>query len=95
LWADVVDRFELDEAESVLLHEAARTADVLDVLAAEVRQLGPMAGDRLHPAVVEAREQRLCLARLIAALRLPEDEPDAGRPQRRGGPRGVYAVGTS
>jgi hypothetical protein len=47
-----------------------------------------------HPAVVEARQQRLALARLLAALRLPagaEDDLAAGRrPQRRVGVRGFY-----
>jgi hypothetical protein len=54
------------------------------------------AGTRTHPAVIEARQQRLTLARLLAALRLPAgDEQDVQpnrRPQRRSGARGVYAM---
>ena len=52
-------------------------------------------GRRAHPALVEARQQRIALARLLAALRLPAGEEEAGdrRPQRRMGVRGVYGVG--
>ncbi|HLM07095.1 MAG TPA: hypothetical protein VK402_18085 [Blastococcus sp.] len=44
---------------------------------------------------MEARQQRIALARLLAALRLPAGEEEAGdrRPQRRMGVRGVYGVG--
>jgi hypothetical protein len=53
-------------------------------------------GSKPHPAVVEARQSKIALARLTAALRLPAgDETDqaAGRrPQRRVGMRGVYGV---
>ncbi len=53
-------------------------------------------GDRANPAAVEARQQRIALARLLAALRLPageEDDRQAGaRAQRRVGVRGVYGV---
>jgi hypothetical protein len=100
LWASVVDRYELDEHERALLVEAVRTVDLLDRLDREVRRDGPTIdtpqGLRAHPAAVEARQQRITLARLISALRLPEDDaghkPAAGRPQRRAGARGVYAL---
>lgn len=52
-------------------------------------------GDRVaHPAQVEARQQSLTLARLLASLRLPfgEAEGEASRPQRRGAVRGSYGV---
>jgi len=45
---------------------------------------------------VEARQQRIALARLLAALRLPaggEGDVQAGaRPARKGGVRGVYDI---
>jgi hypothetical protein len=99
LWASVVDVYELTEAERALLVEAARTVDQLDRLDAIARADGPVVdspqGPRAHPALVEARQQRIALGRLIATLRLPDDDgaqqPVAGRPQRRG-PRGFYAV---
>ncbi|MDP9392299.1 MAG: hypothetical protein M3P89_13215 [Actinomycetota bacterium] len=46
--------------------------------------------------MVEARQQRIALARILAALRLPAgEESEAGgdrAPQRRMGMRGVYGV---
>jgi hypothetical protein len=98
LWEQVVERFDLDEHERALLLEAVRTVDTLDRLAAVVEKDGPMTvngrGEAVaHPAVIEARQQRLVLARLVASLRLPEDAEDAeGRPQRRGAARGAYGI---
>ncbi len=70
-----------------MLHELCRTLDVLDDLAAVVQRDGPMAlgstGQVVaHPAVQEARLQRLVLARLAAVLCLPD--PDS-QPERPGG----------
>ena len=96
LWAEVTERFDLNESELALLLEAARTLDVLEQLAAVVDRDGVMVTNargeaQTHPAVVEGRQQRLALARIIATLRLPEDaEEAAGRPQRRGAARGFY-----
>lgn len=93
LWRQVIGRFELDAHEVGLLREAVRTLTDLDALADVIAREGVMLPDgRVHPAVVEARQQRIAAARLIAALRLPEDPADDGRPQRRGGARGVYAL---
>lgn len=98
LWKAVLDEYVLEEHELLLLREAVRTVDTLDALAARVAADGPLLGssqgDRAHPALVEARQQRITLARLLAALRLPAGEEEAGdrRPQRRMGVRGVYGV---
>lgn len=100
LWRSVVNVFELDEHELALLREAVRTVDLLGELDAAVRRDGPLVespqGQRAHPAVVEARAQRIALARLLAALRLPSgeagDEKASARPQRRAGARGVYGI---
>jgi hypothetical protein len=78
-----------------LLVQACRLVDLLDGLHAVVERDGPVltAPDgavRVHPAVVEARQGRIALARLVAALRLPGE--DDVRPQRRVGVRGVYGV---
>jgi hypothetical protein len=99
LWRSVVDAFELDEHELALLVEAVRTVDLLEELDALVRAEGPVVdspqGMKPHPAGTEARQQRIVLARLIAALRLPAgeegDQQMSARP-RRSGPRGVHAV---
>ncbi len=101
LWLSVVDLYELDEHEMVLLREAVRVVDLLAELHAVVERDGPMltAPDgavRTHPAAVEARQSRIALARLIGVLRLPtgdDGEVAAGaRPQRRVGVRGTYGV---
>ncbi len=97
LWSEVVGRFELDEHELALLTEAVRTIDLLDRLASVVDADGPMVtsarGERvIHPAAIEARQQRVVLTRLVASLRLPEDSDVDIRPQRRGSARGAYAI---
>ena len=100
LWSSVADDYDLDEHELVLLRETVRTVDMLDQLDAAVRHDGPLVsspqGMKAHPAAVEARQQRIALARLLAALRLPAgadgDQQPSARPQRRVGARGVYGV---
>lgn len=100
LWSSVLDVYELDEHESTLLLEACRTVDALEELDASVREDGPLVsspqGTKANPALVEARQQRIALARLLAALRLPSgDEGDhqaGARPQRRVGVRGTYGI---
>lgn len=100
LWTSIVDEFELDEHELAVLVEAVRTVDVLDVLDARIRRDGPVVsspqGDKANPALVEARQQRIALARLLAVLRLPAGD-EAGqkagaRAQRRVGARGTYGI---
>src|SRR5664280_3930331 len=100
LWASVVDGYDLDEHELALLREAIRTVDLLDELDAAIRRDGALIetpqGLHAHPAAVEARQQRIALARILAALRLPAgaegDEQASARPQRRSGARGVYGI---
>ena len=98
LWESVLAEYELEEHEMSLFREATRTVDVLDSLDVAVRRDGPLTPDgKAHPALVEARQQRIALARLLAALRLPAGEDGdvqkgARRPQRRS-TRGVYGMG--
>lgn len=95
LWSAVLEEYELDRHEVLILREACRTADALDGLQALLDADGLMGetsqGPRIHPALVEARQQRLTFARLLTALRIPAGEAD-GRTQARGGTRGVYAL---
>jgi hypothetical protein len=93
LWRDILGKFELEEHEMALLREAVRTVDDLDGLAAVVARDGRTVGAKVHPALVESRQLRLVLARVLAALRMPAgDERDlVRRPQRRVGVRGFYA----
>lgn len=75
LWSSVVDDYQLEEHEAALLVEAVRTVDLLDLLDARVRDEGPIVaspqGPKANPAAVEAGQQRIALAPLLAALRLP------------------------
>ena len=96
LWRSVVADFELEEHELLLLEQAVRTVDGLEalheVITAEGVMVGSGEGARPHAALVEARQQRILLARILAALRVPTgDEEDSSRQQRRVGVRGVYA----
>lgn len=95
LWESVTGEFELEEHEYALLREAVRSVDLLDALDVAVRRDGPLTpdGSRANPAAVEARQQKIALARVLAALRLPSGDESASRPQRRVGARGVYSVG--
>lgn len=94
LWRATTSAFEMSEHELLVLREACRTVDSLDDLQAQLDTDGLMSsssqGDRVHPALVELRQQRIALARLFTALQIPLD--DTGRTPRRGGARGVYGL---
>ncbi len=96
LWRAVLAEFELAEHELSLLRQAVRVVDVCEALHRLVDDQGPLLGDRVHPALVELRQQRILLARLIVALRVPlgeaEEEAGAGARTQRRGTRGVYAI---
>ncbi len=100
LWSSVLQLWELDEHELLLLRELVRTTDLLDELQAVVDRDGLMvdspSGPKVHPAIVEARQARIAAARLTAVLRLPSgsegDEVQGRRQQRRVGVRGAYGV---
>lgn len=97
LWESVLSGYDLEFHELALLREAVRTVDQLDKLAVAVNRDGVVSENKVSPALVESRQLRLTLARLLAALRLPtgdeEDLPAANkRPQKRSGPRAPYAI---
>jgi len=100
LWGSVLDVYDLEEHELAVLREAVRTVDLLDELDGIIKTEGAVVtspqGAKANPAAVEARQQRIALARLLAALRLPSgeegDQAAGARPQRRVGARGVYGV---
>ncbi|OBI08628.1 hypothetical protein A5715_00590 [Mycolicibacter heraklionensis] len=93
----VLETYELAEHELVLLDDAAATVDLIQELSDQIERDGLMTeAGRVHPAVAEVRQQRITLARLLVALRIPTDTDDvrqagASRTQRRG-LRGIYAV---
>ena len=106
MWRAITAGFELDEHELTLLREAARTVDLLDALEAEVKRAGAVVdspqGRKANPAAVERLgQQRLTLARLLVALRIPTEEsqgvwPDSVTtdPRRVRGDRRMRARGT-
>jgi hypothetical protein len=92
----VTSEYELDEHELALLAALVRQADRLEALEELVASEGlTVTGHgtvKIHPAVVEARQTAIAVARIAAALRLPSGEQDQAddRSQRRAGVRGVY-----
>jgi len=95
LWRSVVNDFELAQHERVLLEQAVRVLDTCEELQVLVARDGSMVDGRPNPALIELRQERVLLGRLLAALRVPvgaEDE-QPGRLQRRVGFRGVYVKG--
>ena len=85
LWAAVMRDFELDQSAAEQLAQACYTVDLLADLRAEVAESGLKVdspqGVRVSPFVVEMRQQRLLLAKLIAGLGLPRelaDDDDGG-----------------
>lgn len=96
LWESVVEHYDLDVHEQLLLLQACRAADLLDRLASEAARgrltVRNAKGEEVtNPVITEHRQQSLVLARLLASLRMPSGEED-GRPQRRGAVRGTYGV---
>lgn len=65
---------------------ACRTADRVDHLEIRAAEVDPVVEGRtglmIHPLFAEVRQQEALLARLVAALRLP-DEASGKRPQHR------------
>ncbi|MFN3003263.1 terminase [Mycolicibacterium wolinskyi] len=88
LWNSVVADFELDEHELAILREACRTVNGIDALQARVDRDGVLnespQGLRVHPGLVELRQQRLALTKLLAALAIPADEAASGAGRRYG-----------
>lgn len=94
LWRAVLKEYELEEHELTLLRQAVRVADMCSDLQEVVDREGPLLAGRAHPALVELRAQRILLARLVVALRVPMGEREGAEPQRSQyrGTRGVYGV---
>jgi phage terminase small subunit len=96
LWRQIAggmaEGWELDERELALLTLACRQRDDLSRLETVIGKEGVMATGStgqpvVHPAVLEARQARLAINRLLGALELPDaDETprsDAGRHGQR------------
>lgn len=83
MWTAITTEYELAQHELAVLLEACRTVDALQALDDLVRSEGVTntspQGVRAHPALVEARQQRLTLAKLFASLQIPVDVDTATR----------------
>ena len=89
----MTSNYDLESHELLLLENAARTADLVGRLQALLDEEGLVSGGKTHPALPEIRQQRITLARLLVALRVPAgEESDRPAGQRRG-IRGVYQLG--
>src|SRR5882672_4276376 len=91
LWKSVQAEFELGEHERALLTAMCRQVDRLEALealiAAEGLTVTGHGTQKIHPAVVEARQTAIAVARISACLRLPAGEEDEQPQQRRAGVR--------
>ncbi len=92
LWDELQETWNFDAAETTMLLQMCRTVDEMERLYHIAEMQGAMNGKRVHPALVEARQQRITFMRLHAALRLPDADDGLKRPQRRAGTRGSYKV---
>lgn len=90
LWASLLSQDASLEDESNPMREVAlsacRTADRVDYLEAQAATTDPVVegrgGPMIHPLFAEVRQQAQLLARLVAALRLP-DKATGKKPQAR------------
>jgi hypothetical protein len=77
LWTAILDAYDLDAAELVVLREMCRVTDRLDALDDAIRASGVVEGGRVSQVLTEARQQQQTLTKLAGALRIPADQPAA------------------
>jgi hypothetical protein len=85
LWSAVTEKYTLRPDELAILADAAHEADVIELLRAEFGRsslitTGSRGQEVAAPHVSEIRQHRACLATLLKALKLPDE--DATRQQR-------------
>jgi phage terminase small subunit len=77
-WRTVLEDFTLDAPDLAILEQACRLVDRAAALDAVVDAEGVMSrsaqGPRVHPALVEARQTRLALVKVVKSLGLPAEE---------------------
>ena len=88
LWSAILDEFALDSRELFVLEQAARQADAVAALEAEIEASGLVSRGsrgqmRLSPTVTELRQARLAVSKLLSDLALP-DVDDTAAASRRG-----------
>ena len=78
-FTEVASAFELSLPEEAALLHVAETLDLIAALENGIRETGPVVNGRPSPLIVEARQQRAILVRLLGVLDLPlgDDAPSA------------------
>ncbi len=74
---EALKRYDFNPDELELVLEASRQLDLCERLHRIATTDGPMLGERLHPAVVELRQARDLLRKLLNQLAMPDE--DAGQ----------------
>lgn len=79
VWREILAEFDLDARELLVLEQAARQADAVTALEAEIDESGLVSRGsrgqmRLSTSVTELRQARLAVAKLLSELALPDDE---------------------
>jgi hypothetical protein len=99
LWAQMgaalPDGWQFDERELAILEAAARQADDVASLQRAIKRDGMMTKGsigqrRLNAAVVEVRQGRIALSRLLGELSLPDEAKEKGG--TAAGKRGLHAA---
>ncbi len=90
LWGTIADTYTLRPDERAVLTKACETADMIAQLDKAWADLGKpfmtrgsMGQDVIHPLIGERRAQSAALARLLAQLKLPDDEAGGQSNQQR------------
>jgi hypothetical protein len=84
LWRRLTVEFDFDARELLVLEAAARQADDVALLEALLADEGPVTvgskgQPRLSAVVMEVRQGRLALLKLLDGLRIPGEDEEAGR----------------
>jgi len=85
LWRRLTEELEFEPRELAVLEQACRQADAIAALDRVIKDRGievrgSKGQPRLNPAVAEARQARMALARLLDTLDLPAEGEDIGAP---------------
>lgn len=86
LWERVAAKYEFRPDEVRVLEDAARTADRISAMEAElgsaVTSVGSLGQVVVHPLIPEIRQQRAALASFMRQLNLPDEDSAAGESPR-------------
>lgn len=89
LYRQILSKYEFRPDEMVVLENACRVADTIARLDAALVDaplvtVGVGGQDRIHPILVELRQQRIILASLLRQLQIPDDVPSVNQQRAAG-----------